>query len=270
MTLLLAVFNQSGAVLASDGVGTIVSGTNAQQIPYQKVSVIGDRCACGQAGQDLTLTAGMVAALRASQLATESTLSRRADEWLTIARSAVSRWFTQYVQNTVWNAQLPLQNQFPDVRVLLVGVAADRAFAYSLTPFGTHSEPENPNYTAVGSGATSARIYLDAYSYFPISNHPVLSCVALAARVMEKVSLINMEIGGKISLLAMHRQTSLAHPNTNEEIDIEDPRVRGAIDHWEVAEDSIQQSLLNVVSQPAATRQSLNPQVAATPSAPAS
>ena len=212
MTLVLAIFNEAGAVLAADGVGTYGQMVGAQQVPWEKLSVLGDRCACGQVG-DLTKTQRLVDALEASPLGSEPTLSRPAEEWLNIARKTVGAWSNEYLQRVVWNAQLPLQQQFQEASLVLTGTAQDRSFAYTVSWLGTYEDPEADHYTAAGSGAVSARIYLDAYSYFDVVGHPVLTLQALAARVLRKVSENNIEIGGELSMVTIHRDVSDEHPS---------------------------------------------------------
>ena len=207
----------------------------SQQIPWQKLSKVGDRIACGESG-DLSITSRMVDALRSSRLASEPTISLAADECLRIAREAVANWTTTYLQHVVVNRQLPLDEH--RATLLIAGVAGDRNFAYSVNWLGYHGEPDSTHYKAIGSGAQSARIYLDAYEYFVLPGRPVLSLEALAARVMERVAQNNVDVGGDLSLVAIHRETDDEHPDVLEETTPDDPAVRGAISHWELLESA--------------------------------
>ena len=243
MTLALAVFNRAGAVLAADGLATYGYTVGSQQLPANKLAVIGDRCAAAQVGNP-AMTVGLIEALQASALGSASTLTGTAGQWLEVARGAISTWTKGYMQNTIWMTNLPLEQQFPAASILLAGVAADRSFAYSINWTGIHLEPDSPHFRADGAGATTARIYLDAYSYFRIEDHPVLTLESLAARVMEKVAGNNMEIGGELSLIAVHRETSPEHPRPVEVLSTKDPKIRSAIDHWEIAEQEIPATLL--------------------------
>ncbi len=247
MTLVLAVGNEAGVVLAADGVGSYGPGIGSQQIPHKKLHAIGDRIACGEVG-DLSITTRLVEALRASQLAKVPTGSLTADECLEMARKAIAQWTGEYLKSVVINTALPLDGG--RALLLLAGVAQDRGFAYGITWLGEHSEPDTRHYLARGSGAQSARIYLDAYEYFVLSGRPVLSLQALAARVMERVARNNMEIGGDISLMAIHRDASDEHPVPLVEMSPTNSAIRGAIEHWELLESTIGEMLL---PPPAAT-----------------
>ena len=187
-------------------------------------------------------------ALEASPLGSEPTLSRPAEEWLNIARKTVGAWSNEYLQRVVWNAQLPLQQQFQEASLVLTGTAQDRSFAYTVSWLGTYEDPEADHYTAAGSGAVSARIYLDAYSYFDVVGHPVLTLQALAARVLRKVSENNIEIGGELSMVTIHRDVSDEHPSANERMPTSDPRVQTAVGHWELMEEVGHQLLISTLS----------------------
>jgi hypothetical protein len=58
----LAVFSQSGLVLAADGLSSYGFAAGAQQAPYDKLHILGDRCACAEIG-DLTKGRALAEAL---------------------------------------------------------------------------------------------------------------------------------------------------------------------------------------------------------------
>jgi hypothetical protein len=171
-------------------------------------------------------------------------MSKTKDEWLAIARSAIHAWTQSFLAAATFVGNLHLNQQFGETLLLIAGYASDGPFAYGIGWLGDYSQPDGNHFHAIGSGAVSARIYLDAYSYFDVSAHPVLTLEALAARVMDKVARNNMEIGGEISLIAIHTEPSEEHPETIERLNAADPRVQAAIAHWQLAEDAVDKSLL--------------------------
>lgn len=249
MTLALAVFNDAGVVLAADGLGSYGVVVGAQQLPYKKLHVIGDRCACAEVG-DLTKGRALAEALKTTALATDPTVSKTAQEWLDVARTTITAWSTAFLQKAVWLQGMHLNQQFREAQILLAGIASDGAFAYGITWLGDYRQPDAPHYLAMGSGDVAARTYLDAYSYFDVTRHPVLTLEALAARVMDRVAHNNMEIGGEISLIAIHKDTSEEHPATIEELSTQDSRVVAAIQHWQLAEDVVDDALRTFTNPP--------------------
>jgi len=242
LTLVLAIRNDSGVVLAADGLGTYGQTIGSQQLPARKLAVIGDRCAVGQVGHP-TVTGAMLGALQQSELASQPTMSKPSDEWLEIARASVANWRNQYLANAGINWNIPLQSQLPDALLVVAGIASDSTFSFSIHVNGFHFVADTPNYLAQGSGAVFARNYLDAYSYFDLARHPVLTLKALAARVMSRVSATQVEIGGEISLIAIHREQSAENPTPCQELTLDDPATQAAIQHWELAEADLEASL---------------------------
>ena len=247
MTLVLAIGNNAGAVIAADGVTSFGATAGAQQLPTGKLWTVGDRCVAGEFG-NATVSKGMLQALLSSELAAEPTLSRSSADWLLIARQTVAESSRQYLANVVWNSQLPLQSQFVDTGLVIAGTAGDGTFAWSILWTGEHSAAEQTHYLARGSGAQTARIYLDAFSYFDTSRHPVRGLQALAARVMDRVSRNNIEIGGEISIVTVHRDVSREHPQPIEAAQLADPAIQGALQHWQLAEDAKNTALLQYVN----------------------
>jgi 20S proteasome alpha/beta subunit len=243
LTLALAVFNNNGVILTADGLGSYGVMVGAQQVPYEKLHILGDRCACAEVG-DLTKGRAIAEALKSSPLASESTLSKTGEQWLEVARATIKVWSSAFLANAVWVQGMHLNQQFAETRILLAGVASDGAFAYGINWLGEYVQPAAPHYLALGSGDVAARTYLDAYSYFAVADHPVLTLEALAARVMDKVAHNNMEVGGEISLIAIHRETSAEHPAAIEELSTRDARVVAALQHWQLAEDDVDRTLL--------------------------
>jgi 20S proteasome alpha/beta subunit len=242
VTLALAVWNDAGVVLAADGLVSYGQSAGAQQLPMQKLTPLGDRSACAQVGNPI-IAAGLATELAASPLGTDPTASRTAAEWLQEARAAAKQWTADYLSDAVFLEKVPLSEQFEAGALLVAGVASDQSFGYVITWLGDHYNPDAPNYTASGSGATAARIYLDAYSYFAIDDQPVLSLEALAARAMQGVARNNMEVGGQISLISIRRETSIEHPLPLTERSADAETVRVALNHWELLEREVAETL---------------------------
>lgn len=246
MTLVLAIGNNAGAVIAADGVTSFGAVAGAQQLPTQKLWSIGDRCIAAEFG-DATVSKRMLRALLDSELATEPTLSRSHADWLLLARQTIAESSRQYLANVVWNSALPLESQFASTGLVIAGTANNGTFAWSISWTGEHSEAEHTNYLARGSGAQSARIYLDAFSYLDTAQQPVRGLQALAARVMDRVSQNNIEIGGEITIVSVHRTVSPEHPKPIEVAQLTDPTIQGALQHWQLAEDAINTTLRQYV-----------------------
>ena len=166
--------------------------------------------------------------------------------WCASARKAVAEQARQYLGAVTWTAQIPVEQSFAYAALIVAGLAADASFSFNLSWTGQYSLPDAGHYTAAGSGAVTARIYLDAYSYFEALSHPVLPLQALAARVAEKVAKNNVEIGGVISMVALHRDLSDEHPDRCEEFDSTDPKIRAAIEHWELLEGGVAESIRTI------------------------
>jgi len=252
LTLVLAVWNEAGVALAADGLLTYGSGApGSQQLPGEKLARLGDRCAVGLVNE-VNKARGMIEALQGSALASEPTTGRTKAEWLALIREVIASWTRGFLTDAVFVEGVSLDSQFETSILVIAGIASDGAFAWAVDWRCNYAGPDAPHYLAQGSGATSARIYLDAYSYFDVAEHPVVTLQALAARVVTKVSGNNIEIGGEMSLVLIHRDTSAEHPDPMEFLSLSDLRVTESVTMWELLEEEMDHQLRKAWEQPVA------------------
>lgn len=243
MTIVLALFNDSGVTLAADGLASFgMGGFGSQQLPTKKLTPIGSLFGCGMVGAS-NLANEAAQALVNSALARMSTPNLTAEECLTEARRAVSARCLAYLQNVVLPQGVPFAQSLGSGGVVFGGVGSDYSFATYIEWTGTAVLPDAPHYLAAGSGAATARNYLDAYSFVDVSVHPMLTLQALAVRVLERVAKMTMEIGGDISVLSLHRRPVAGQPSI-ESVDAGDAGVRAAIEHWELLEENIHETIV--------------------------